>query len=99
MDLLLSALEKNLSKAKISEAKCNLGELYIELCDNINIINSYEKTELVKFKNIFLENIKNPILFGQTKLSNEKLVQAQFMQLKQSIQSRISEYEDFLSTI
>ncbi len=87
---------KNIRNNKVLEAKCNLGELYMELCENINNINHSEKADLTRLKDLFNENLKEPLLFGQIKVENKMLIEAQSKLCKKNIQKRISEYEEFI---
>ena len=99
IDKTFELIGKNLEREKVQEAKNSLGDLYIELCNHIENINIDDKQELIKFKNIFMENIRTSLLFGQIKLNNLALVMAQFRLCKNKIKERISEYNKYLDTI
>ncbi len=88
--------EKSLEKDEIMQAKKHLGELYIELCSNIELINDSDKKALNEFKNIFMDNIKYPPLFGKAKLNYENIVTASLEKLKMQLSERIEGYKSYL---
>lgn len=94
----LDMCEFQIRKGNTYQAKCELGELYMNLCENITLINSTDNKNINKFKNAFLDNYKTPALFGKAKLNNEKLVTAELINCKQTITSRINEYIKYIET-
>ena len=88
---------KCFNSGQIQEAKIILGELYMFLCEDIELINDYEKTLLDNFKNTFVENIKYPALFGKPKIISEEKVNNALDACKNKISDKINEYKSFIS--
>lgn len=88
--------QKSLEKSEISRVQRHLGELYIDLCDNIELINDSDKKALNEFKNLFADNIKYPPLFGKVKLNYENIVAASLEKLKLQLAERIEGYKSYL---
>lgn len=91
----LNKLKKLVSSNQIKKAKNQLGDLFIDLPDLCEIIDLTDYVELKKFKDIFLQNIKYPALFGKITLSNEKLVMAELIKLHEKIKSKVIELKEY----
>ncbi len=92
----LDMCESQIFKGNISQAKCELGELYMNLCDDIILINNKDRDCLNHFKEIFIANYKTPALFGKSKLKNEKLVTTELKSCKQNISERVDEFSAYI---
>ena len=92
----LEKCDKAIEKLDILQAKRHLGELYMDLCENIELMNDADKKALNDFKNIFIENIKYPAIFGKVKLNYENVVKASLQNCKNKFSSRIVDYENYL---
>lgn len=91
----LNKLKKLVSSNQIKKAKNQLGDLFIDLPDLCEIIDLTDYVELKKFKDIFLQNIRYPALFGKITLSNEKLVMAELIKLHEKIKSKVVELKEY----
>lgn len=91
----LNKLKKLVSSNQIKKAKNQLGDLFIDLPDLCEIIDLTDYVKLKKFKDIFLQNIKYPALFGKITLSNEKLVMAELIKLHEKIKSKVVELKEY----
>ncbi len=82
---------KFISAKKIFKAKVELGELFIDLSDLNSIIDENDYNDIKAFKNLFLQNIKYPPLFGAIKLSNETLVKAELTRINNNFKEKVSD--------
>ena len=99
---MLSYLEKcrySIIKQKPVRARDNLGALYINLCENIEIINPIDQKYLKNFKEVFVMNYKYPALFGKVKLENQNLVINTLDICIESIKNKIAGYKNFINKI
>ncbi len=87
---------KFLNCGKPVKAKIQLGDLFTELCDLKDFVNLNDFEDIKKFKDIFIQNLKFPALFGRIKLKNENLIKAEITKIDKNIQDRISEYKEYL---
>lgn len=92
----LEKISSNLRANKIMQAKQHLGELYIYLADYLNLINELDYKQIKNFKEIFLENIKYPALFGKTTLKNEVLVKTTLKQCIQTISEKLDDLNNYI---
>ena len=99
LDKQLNSCQKMLNANNINQLKCNVGEIYMNLCTSIDIINDYDKNLLDNFKNTLLKNIQYPALFGKMKLNNENLVKASLQACINQFSDRIKEYKNFIEEI
>lgn len=95
----LKACDNCISKSNIIEAKKFLGSLYIDLCDNVDLINPIDKEQLKNFTTVFMQNYKSNALFCRAKLDNEQLVSASLNLCIKIFSDRISEYIDYIKNI
>ena len=84
-------IQKFISAKKIFKAKVELGELFIDLSDLNSIIDENDYNDIKAFKNLFLQNIKYPPLFGAIKLSNETLVKAELTRINNNFKEKVSD--------
>ena len=94
----LDKIYKSIKSQKISRAKQDLGDLFMYLCDYMDVINEEDYNAIKQFKNILLDNIKYPPLFGKTVLNNDKLVLASYKQCHNIIQSKVDEFNGYLES-
>lgn len=92
----LDKVEISIKSKKIAYAKQYLGDLYMYICDYINLINECDYEVINQFKKAFIENIKYPALFGKTSLKNEVLVSASLKQCLNKIAAKIDEFKYYL---
>lgn len=91
----LIKLKKLTSSGKIKNAKCQLGDLFMDMPDLSDIIDLSDYEAIKAFKDLFLQNIKYPALFGKTSLANEKLVMAELTKLSEKIKSKVLELKEY----
>ena len=94
----LTQINKYIDSSKIVKSKMQIGDLYTELCDFCGIIDKNDYSAINHFKEIFLNNIKYPSLFGKVKLKNNKLVKAELLQLIKKIDLKINNYKEYLKS-
>lgn len=92
----LQRIQKLIHANKITKAKIQLGELFIELSELTDIIDKVDFDNIKHFKNTFLKNIQHPALFGKVTLNNEKLVKTELAGINNNINSKIDELENYL---
>ncbi len=99
---LLSYLEKcryAILKQKPIRARDNLGAIYVNLCENIDLINPTDKKYLKNFKDVFMLNFKYPGLFGKIRLENQNLVINTLDICIENIKIRINDYKSYINKI
>lgn len=93
----LTKILKFVKSNKIMKAKIQLGELFMSLCDGITTkIDRKDMNDIKNFKDMFLQNIHYPALFGRVKLNNEKLIQTELIRLTANLSEKIDEYNEYL---
>lgn len=92
----LKKVKSNMESNNIKKAKETLTELFMYLCDYVNVIDIKDFNELKEFKDILFSNIVYPALFGKTGIKNEKLVLCKLEQVTNNIADKTSEYKQFL---
>ncbi len=92
----LKKVKSNIESNNIKKAKETLTELFMYLCDYVNVIDIKDFNELKEFKDILFSNIVYPALFGKTGIKNEKLVLCKVEQVTNNIADKTSEYKQFL---
>ena len=90
----LVKIKRNITTNNIPKAKNILGDIFVYICDYVNIIDAKDYLKLKEFKEIFASNIAYPPLFGKTKLKNTNLVLA----ILEQTQQQISEKEEELTS-
>lgn len=76
IEIKLKKIQKNITNNNIQKAKSILGDLFVYLCDYVNIIDERDYLKIKDFKDVFYNNIVYPALFGKTRIKNENLVLA-----------------------
>lgn len=91
----LKKMKKNITTNNISKAKSVLGDMFVYVCDYVNIIDEKDYLKLKEFKEVFAGNIAYPALFGKTKIKNENLVMAVLEQTQQQISDKAEELASY----
>ena len=90
-------ISKYISAQKIVKAKIELGDLFIELSELYPIMDENDYNEIKAFKNLFLQNIKHPPLFGAVKLSNQTLVKAELTRINNNLKTKVNDLSKYIS--
>lgn len=89
-------IQKLINSRKILKAKIQLGELFTELCDLNNIIDLADYNDLKSFKDMFLNHINYPPLFGAITLNNEKLIKTKLARIIANLAEKLDELTSYL---
>ena len=89
-------IQKLIESNKIFKAKVQLGDLFMYFCDCKDAIDDVDVAEIQNFKDIFLANIKYPALFGKVGLKNDNLIKAELAKLKNKLEIKIEEFQNYL---
>lgn len=89
-------IQKLINSRKILKAKIQLGELFTELCDLNNIIDLADYNDLKSFKDMFLNRINYPPLFGAITLNNEKLIKTELARIIANLAEKLDELTSYL---
>ena len=92
----LRILKSHLRKTRIEKFQCGLGMLYIDICENKEILDSTIINEIKTFKNIFDKNLKYPALFGKLKLKNTDDVSQELDKVLKIVFDKIYELEEYI---
>lgn len=92
----INKIQKFIFSKKILKAKIQLGELFVELSDLYDIIDFSDCADIKNFKNLFLENLKYPPLFGKLMLNNDNLVKTKLEKIKQNLSLKVEELNNYL---
>lgn len=92
----LTKINKLISANNILRAKMQLGDLFTDLCDLHNIIDLTDYEDLKSFKNLFLQNIIYPPLFGKAKINNDRFIRTELSRMIKNISAKVSELENYL---
>ena len=89
-------IQKLINSRKILKAKIQLGELFTELCDLNDIIDLTDYNDLKTFKDMFLNHINYPPLFGAISLNNEKLIKTELSRITSNLAIKLDELTSYL---
>lgn len=92
----LKKIKSNIKSNNIKKARVLLADMFMYLCDSIDLIDAKDYKELKEFKEIFLSNLIFPALFGKTGIKNEKLVMCTLEKVNSLVSSKVAEYKEFL---
>ncbi len=92
----LQKIQKLINSNKILKAKTCLGNLFIDMAETSNIMDSDDYNDIINFKDLFLKNISYPALFGKISLKNTNLIKAEITRLNNSFQSKINELSEYI---
>ena len=91
-------IQKYINSKKIVKAKVALGDLFIDLSDIAVIIDKNDYEDIKNFKDMFLENVNYPPLFGKVSLRNENLLKAEITRLVNTLKSKTEELSEYLES-
>ena len=92
----LTKIQKYINSNNIQKAKNQLGDLFINIVDLCNIIDLTDYNEIKNFKNLFMDNLKYPALFGKITLSNSALIKAELTKIINKLNTKINEFDKYL---
>lgn len=92
----LKKIYNNIERNKAQKARIILAELFMYLCDYIDMIDSADLTALKDFKKIMNDNMVYPALFGKTKIKNSQYILCTLKLLMNKISQKVEEYQAFL---
>lgn len=92
----LLKLKKYIESRKIQKAQIVFGEIFADLYEFDDILDSNCKNLILKFHKIFSSNIIYPALFGKTSIKNEKMILAELSSIINCYQSKISDLSEYL---
>lgn len=92
----LLKLKKYIESRKIQKAQVVFGEIFADLYEFDDILDSNCKNLILKFHKIFSSNIIYPALFGKTSIKNEKMILAELSNIINCYQSKISDLSEYL---
>lgn len=92
----VNKIQKFINSNNIFKAKIQLGDLFMDLCNYKDIIDLEDLKEIKTFKNMFIQNIKYPPLFGKAKLNNETLIKTEVTKINRNLINKINELEKYL---
>ncbi len=92
-------IKKLLDAKKILKAQNTIYELFTDLCDLNQTIDIDNYHDIKQFKEIFMENIKYPALFGKVSLKDEKAVGEPLNNLVSDLSNKIKELEGYTKTV
>ena len=92
----LKKIYNNIERNKAQKARIILAELFMYLCDYIDMIDSADLTALKDFKKIMNDNMVYPALFGKTKIKNSQYILCTLGLLMNKISQKVEEYQAFL---
>lgn len=95
----MQTIQRFINGRKILKAKIELGDLFIDLCELSNIIDSKDYEDIKSFKNLFLKNINYPPLFGKLSLNNQNLVKSELLNINNNLSSKVDELQKYLEFI
>ena len=84
---------------KIQKAKMILYETYAFLCENMCYIDPNEYLRIKEFKNIFIENIKYPALFGNISFKSRKSVKEKSENITDMLFNKLTDLKNYDKTI
>ena len=94
----LKKAKKGLKSKNVEETQWWIGDIFIELCENKEIVDPLIYSQIVDLKNEISNNVSN-ILFFYTSFRNSKHLEEMFKELIKVIDTRIAEFALFLRKI
>ena len=92
----LVKIQKHLKRLNIQKAKSLTAELFIDLCDYRELIESKIYKNISEFQKYFYKNIDYPALFGKTTLNKPEEVLEKLDFTIKSLYAKTSELADYL---
>ena len=94
----LKKSKKGLKAKNVEEAEWWIGDIFILMCENKEIIDPIIYQQIVDLKNEIIKN-KSTILFIHTRFKNSKQLEAQYDEVIMSVDTRIAEGKLYLRAI
>lgn len=88
-----------LAKDRILNAKCESAEIFVELCDCVNILDKEDYASIKNFRADLCDNIIYPALFGKIKLNNKDRLTDELNNLIKNISEKMNELKSYLPLI
>ncbi len=88
-----------LAKDRILNAKCESAEIFVELCDCVNILDKEDYASIKNFRADLCDNIIYPALFGKIKLNNKYRLTDELNNLIKNISEKMNELKSYLTLI
>lgn len=88
-----------LAKDRILNAKCESAEIFVELCDCVNILDKEDYASIKNFRADLCDNIIYPALFGKIKLNNKDRLTDELNNLIKNISEKMNELKSYLTLI
>lgn len=92
----LIKIKNLLSDKKISDAKNQICELFVYLCESKRFIDSQIYDDIVKFKNYFFTNIQKSFFFNKYELKNARQVDFYLGKLNVDVLNKCIELDDYI---
>lgn len=92
----LKKIQKYIKNHRVVKAKYTLGDLFMELSEHMNIIDTNILDKIQRFKRIFNNNIKYPALFGNVKLKDYVVVDEVLDEIIKQNSEKIYELEEYI---
>lgn len=83
---------KSIENNNISKAKIELGDMFIDISECQKVIDSADFQAVLDFKNLFINNLRYPPLFGKARLANEKVVKAKLAEINKKLSLKLTEF-------
>lgn len=96
LDKSLKYSKKLLEKKKIAKTKQSMCEMFVNLCEDKEFIDSAIFKKIKQFYKEFTKNIKHPALFGKASLKNYDDLLDKFSHIVKEVDERIYEMESYL---
>lgn len=94
----ITKIQKYIKSNNIQKAKNQMGELFMDLPELSEIIDLTDYNEIKNFRDMFLNNLKYPALFGKVTLSNFKLIDTELNKINNKISKKLEEFDSYLKT-
>lgn len=95
----LLKIRSYLAKDRILNAKCESAEIFVELCDCVNILDKEDYASIKNFRADLCDNIIYPALFGKIKLNNKDRLTDELNNLIKNISEKMNELKSYLTLI
>ena len=95
----LLKIRSYLAKDRILNAKCESAEIFVELCDCVNILDKEDYASIKNFRADLCDNIIYPALFGKIKLNNKERLTDELNNLIKNISEKMNELKSYLTLI
>ena len=93
----LNRIKKLISANKIPKAKFAISEMFVDLCDYKDTIDTNIYDDIRTFNDLFDKNVQHPALFGKVKLKDSQKVSDVLQSLIKKVSSKVYEIESYLN--